>query len=341
MWKNKDIRWMLCVQITTVLVLCMFTSRFPQHGWKIILAAGSMVGGVGWIVLAERNRKIAELSGYLNQIVNGNYLMDIRDNEEGELSYLKTEIYKVTRRLAEQAELLKKDKVYLAESMADISHQLKTPLTSMMVMSDLLLQEELPFEKRKEFTERILSQLERMEWLLTSLLKISKMDAGTIQLKQEEVKAKELIKEALDPLLIPAELKEIQIEVEGEEESCYIGDFEWSKEALVNIIKNCLEHTEIGGKLQIRYRQNPLYTEITIEDTGEGIAPEDLPYIFERFYRGKNASSDSVGIGLAMAKNIMLKQRGQIEVESYLKKGSKFKLKFYNKRRSQNGKMEG
>ena len=150
-------------------------------------------------------------------------------------------------------------------------------------------------------------------------------------MKEEVVIVKELVSHALETLWIPAELKGVTIQVEVEEGCSYIGDFEWSKEALTNVLKNCLEHTKSGGSLSVYGVKNPLYTEVEIKDTGEGIDKEDLPYIFKRFYRGKNASSDSVGIGLAMAKNIIMKQQGQIEVESEVGKGTIFHIKFYKR----------
>lgn len=330
MWKNKDIRIMILLQGLVLIMASIGCFFFSFIGHYIMAGAGFLIALIGYVVLFYRNKRIAELSNYLSRITNGEHFMDIRDNEEGELSYLKNEIYKVTRKLEEQAELLKKDKHYLADSMADISHQLKTPLTSMMVLSDLL-QQELPYEKRKQFIDRIQSQLARMEWLVTSLLKLSKMDAGTIVMKEEVVIVKELVSHALETLWIPAELKGVTIQVEVEEGCSYIGDFEWSKEALTNVLKNCLEHTKSGGSLSVYGVKNPLYTEVEIKDTGEGIDKEDLPYIFKRFYRGKNASSDSVGIGLAMAKNIIMKQQGQIEVESEVGTGTIFHIKFYKR----------
>lgn len=328
MWKNKDIRIMILLQATILLlggVLCLL---FSQKNMEILLGTSALIAFVGYVVLYKRNQKIAELSYYLKRITNGEHFMDIRDNEEGEFSYLKNEIYKVTRKLEEQAELLKKDKLYLADSMADISHQLKTPLTSMMVLSDLLRQDLEP-DKRKQFIQKIQAQLNRMEWLVTSLLKLSKMDAGTIVMKKESVNVKQLVNEALETISIPAEIKGVSIQMNVEQNCQYIGDYEWSKEALTNMLKNCLEHTKEGGSLMVEGRNTPLYTSIIIKDTGEGIDKEDLPYIFQRFYRGKNASPDSVGIGLAMAKNIVMKQQGQIEVKSEVGVGTEFLIKLY------------
>jgi signal transduction histidine kinase len=277
----------------------------------------------------KRYEEIKKLSEYLRTISSGDFSMDIRDNVEGELSILKNEIYKVTLILSKYGEYEKREKKLLADSLSDISHQLKTPLTSMMVMTDLLSNENLEAEKRMEFTKIIQAQLDRMEWLLTSLLKLSKIDAGTISFKREMVNVSELIKKAINALLIPLELKEQNLIIEGDSDVAFTGDFNWTAEAIINIVKNCIEHTNRTGSITISYEENPLYTEIKISDNGNGIDKEDLPYIFKRFYKGKNASSDSVGIGLAMAKSIVESQNGDLTVKSKKNEGTQFSIKFY------------
>lgn len=277
----------------------------------------------------RRYRQMEKLSDYLKRIGRGDYSLDIRDNVEGELSILKNEIYKVTTRLREQAEYNVREKYYLADALSDISHQLKTPLTSMMVMTDLLKEEGLPPDKREEFTDTIRAQLIRIEWLVTSLLKLSRLDAGTIVLESRPVPAAEVIGRAAQHLLIPMELKGIEFEVQGEENVTFPGDLSWSAEAFANILKNCMEHTPSGGRIRVMYEENHLYTVISVEDNGEGIAAEDLPHIFERFYKGKNAGADSVGIGLAMAYEILAKEQGKIDVTSKEGEGTRFRVKFY------------
>jgi signal transduction histidine kinase len=277
----------------------------------------------------SRYRDISQLSGYLRKIYSGDYSLDLRDNQEGELSILKNEIYKVTLILSSQAQLLENEKKALADAISDISHQLKTPLTSMSVMAELLQSEKLEAEKRREFSRNLEAQISRMEWLLSSLLKLAKMDAGTIRFKQEEVSVKKLVEKATKPLLIPMELKEQTLVEEGEAEASFLGDADWTCEALINIMKNCIEHTQTGGTITIHYSQNPIYTEIIISDNGSGIDKKDLPFLFQRFYKGKNASPDSVGIGLAMAQSIIDGQNGNISVTSKKGDGTSFSIKFY------------
>jgi signal transduction histidine kinase len=300
----------------------------PRMGTGIGLTSG-LLSFISLWMTKRRYSDMKELSGYLRRIYSGDYSLDIRDSVEGELSILKNEIYKVTLILSKQADQLLAEKEQLANAISDISHQLKTPLTSMTVMADLLSSEGLEPDKRKEFTKTLDTQLERMEWLLTSLLKLSKIDAGTINFKKEQVIAAELVDKALKPLLIVMELKDQKLVVEDEGKVTFLGDCNWSAEALINILKNCIEHTPEGGTIMIQTEDNPIYTGIIITDNGRGIAKEDLPYIFKRFYKGKNAGEESVGIGLAMAKSIVEKQNGDITVTSQPTIGSRFVIKFY------------
>ncbi len=295
----------------------------------LVMAVSLSLGVLTVFYTGKRYKDIKELSGYLRRIAGGDYSLDIRDNAEGELSILKNDIYKVTLILSKQAELLKTEKEQLADALSDISHQLKTPLTSMLVMSELLSKSDLETAKRAEFTKNLKLQLERMEWLLTSLLKLSKLDAGTVEFKKEAISAAALVNQAVKPLLIPMELKEQKLIIEGEATVSFRGDFNWTSEAILNILKNCMEHTGIGGTVTVTYSENPLYTEFLITDNGSGISKEDLPFIFKRFYRGKNAGDESVGIGLAMAKSIVMGQNGDISVTSHLNEGTRFSIKFY------------
>lgn len=276
----------------------------------------------------KRYKSLVSLSDYLRRVSSGDYSMDIRDNQEGELSILKNEIYKVTLMLIEYNERLLQDKLLLSNQMAEISHQLKTPLTSMMMMVDLLQDEKLPTDKRHEFTKTINAQLERIEWLVASLLKMSKLDAGVVKMKRDRILATRLIENVLQPFLIPMEIKGISYETDVDKLEL-VCDEMWTGEALINILKNCIEHTPEGGHISLTVKDNSLYTEIVIADNGTGIRKEDLPHIFTRFYRGQNASSDSVGIGLAMSYSIIKNQQGDIQVRSELGKGSTFSVRLY------------
>lgn len=296
----------------------------------LIVFITSLILLVGYILFTTyRYKELEKLSNSLRSICNGEYSLDIRDNEEGELSILKNEIYKVTLMLSKQGEALKKEKENLSDAISDISHQLKTPLTSMTVMTDLLSDSNLKPEKRALFTKNIQNQLERMEWLLTSLLKLSKIDAGTVKFKKDKISVVEVIEGASKTISIPMDIKEQRLIIEGDLEASFIGDLNWTTEAMINILKNCVEHTGIQGTVSISVQGNPLYTEIKVSDNGVGIDKEDLPYIFKRFYKGKNAGEDSVGIGLAMAKTIINSQGGDLSVTSKKDQGTQFSIKIY------------
>ena len=249
-------------------------------------------------------------------------------NQEGQIGLLKTELIKMTNILKEKVELLNNEKIFLNNTISDISHQLKTPMTSLIILNDLMY-EDLRKETKIEFLDKIKSQLNRMEWLVKSMLKLSKVEAKVINFEKKEVKINELIKRSVAPSLIPMEIKNIKLSINGDENTSYTGDINWSSEAFVNIIKNCIEHTPQDGRIDINYAQNPLYCEVVIKDSGEGIDKKDLPHIFKRFYKGKTSKEDSVGIGLAMAKSIIESQNGDIYVESEINKGTEFHIIFH------------
>ena len=269
------------------------------------------------------------LSAYLRQIDAGDYALDIRDNGEGSFSLLKNDLYKVTVRLREQAELLQKDKTALSNLIADISHQIKTPLTSLGVLADLLA-EDPPEADRRAFVERLRAQLGRIQWLVAALLKLARLDASTVAFKSEPVDVRQLIHRALEPLQIPLEIKNQRLEVHGDDSASFTGDLNWSAEALTNVVKNCIEHTPEAGKIEISYSANALYTEIIVSDDGQGIASRDVPNIFNRFYRGENTGESSVGIGLALAKAIFIAQGGDISVRSERGVGTSFTIRLFN-----------
>ncbi|WP_284036975.1 HAMP domain-containing sensor histidine kinase [Neobacillus sp. 114] len=330
MLRNREVQILLGILLLISVIGFSLTAIFVSvPAAFLVLAVSVLLISCMLIFTKWRYKEIDKLSGYLQQISNGHFQLDVRDNYEGELSILKSQIYKVTTKLSEQRAVLQEDKAKLTNAISDISHQLKTPLTSMMVMGDLLCDKRLDDTKRAEFTRNFQVQLERMEWLVSSLLKLSKIDAGTISFKKEKVLVAPLVQKAVEPLLIPMDIKMQTLSVTSDEQASFIGDFNWTAEALINIIKNCVEHTSEGGEINISFSENALFTEITISDNGKGIAKEDLPYIFKRFYKGKNASDDSVGIGLAMAHSIVTSQQGDIVVKSNKGVGTTFQMKFY------------
>ena len=327
MMRNREFRSFL-------IALIIAGAALTGAGFVLSLSAGIVAAACSLIFISlclfytyRRYVQLRLLSDYLKRINTGDYALDVRDNTEGELSILKNEIYKVTVALRERGESLQREKSALADALSDISHQLKTPLTSMLLMTDLLCDAKLPDEKRREFTTRMRLQLERLQWLVSALLKMSRLDAGTVRFNRQPISARALIDKACSPLLIPIELKNQTLNIEADEASLFC-DVHWTSEALLNVVKNCVEHTPEGGSITICAEENPLFCQITVKDTGTGIHPSDLPHIFTRFYRGKNASDDSVGIGLAMAAAIVKGQGGSIIARSVSGSGSMFIMRF-------------
>ena len=292
-----------------------------------------------------QKRKIDGITKYIREINNRNYELKIKENAEDELSNLRNELYKITLMLKEEAESSKKDKKFLAKSLSDISHQIKTPLTSISIMLDEIKDNEnMDEETKQRFIFEISRQVEQISFLTIALLKLSKLDSGTVEFEKSKYKLDELVQNAIKNLEIPLEVKNIQVEtnfekvnennkkeINNEVATEIIGDYRWTLEAVTNIIKNCIEHSKEHTKLYIQIRVTHVYTELIIKDEGEGIDEKDLKHIFERFYKGKNSSENSFGIGLALSKTILEKQNASISCSSTFHKGTTFKIYFYER----------
>ena len=277
----------------------------------------------------SESKKINEITKYIEETNRGNYKLNIEENTEDELSILKNELYKITIMLKEVAENSQKDKTTLKDSLSDISHQIKTPITSILIMLDNILSDEnMPEDIKKDFIKDIKREIINIKFLVESILKLSKIDSNSIKFIKKEVFIKDIINEAVKNVSMLSELKNIEIIVSGDDSIKTICDLKWQIEAITNILKNCIEHSYENRKIYINYNQNNMYTELKIEDNGTGIDAKDLPHIFERFYKGKNSSSDSVGIGLALSKSIIESNNGYIQVDSKLNKGTTFIIKY-------------
>lgn len=279
--------------------------------------------------LKMQKQQTMEIAKRIERINLGDYSLQIDENSEDELSLLDNQIYRTTVKFREQAENSNKDKENLQKSLSDISHQLKTPLTSIIVMVDNILDDDdMPLEIRREFLNDIKHNTNTISFLVQSLLKLSKLDAEAVKFRYEQVEVKSIVDECIKNTAVMAEILGVRLETDCNDIilNC---DRKWLCEAITNIIKNCIEHSH-NGNIKITAEQNKLYTKISIKDNGSGITKEDLPHIFERFYKGKNSSDDSVGIGLSLAKTIIEKQGGYISVSSELNKGSEFVIKFFN-----------
>ena len=294
----------------------------------ILLVCGLLMTAVHILFINRRYRDIAALSDCIDRVLHGQDEVLVSESSEGELAVLSSEIHKMTLRLREQADKLKEDKLFLANAMADISHQLRTPLTSMNLVTEMLSKQTISQEMRAELMQDLRTQEEKVSWLVEALLKISRIDAGTAVFEPETVSVRELLIKAAQALEVSFEVRGIGLVFKSDGGTLDV-DPAWTREAIGNIIKNCIEHMQGGGRLRMSAETTSLYTEILIEDTGEGFYEEDLPHIFERYYRGKNAAPDSIGIGLALAQMIITEQNGTVTAENRQEGGARFIIRFY------------
>lgn len=307
-----------------------------QGSYKYVIFSVSVciVFGLAFAVLflgylKIQKKQTMDIAKRIERINLGDYSLQIDRNSEDDLSLLDNQIYRTAVKFREQAENSNKDKENLQKSLSDISHQLKTPLTSIIVMVENILDDDdMPLEIRREFLNDIKYNTNTISFLVQSLLKLSKLDAEAVKFRYEQVEVKSIVDQCIKNTAVMAEILGVRLETDCNDIilDC---DRKWLCEAVTNIIKNCIEHSQ-NGNIKITADQNKLYTKISIKDNGSGITKEDLPHIFERFYKGKNSSDDSVGIGLSLAKTIIEKQGGYISVSSELNKGSEFVIKFFN-----------
>jgi signal transduction histidine kinase len=277
----------------------------------------------------QKDKEINSITKYIEEISKKNYKLNIDDISEDELSILKNEIYKVTIMLKEDAENSKKDKLDLKRSLSDISHQLKTPLTSILIILDNLIDNpDMEEDTREDFIRDIKREITNITFLVQSILKLSKLDTNTVDFIKKNVYLKEIVNESVKNLASVCDLKNIKNKTKLDENAQIKCDLKWQVEAVTNIIKNSLEHSNEYSEILIEATDNLVYSEILIKDNGSGIRKEDLPHIFERFYKGKNATNDSVGIGLSLAKSIIEKDNGTIMAQSSAK-GTTFIIKYY------------
>lgn len=276
----------------------------------------------------RKEKEINEVIKIIEEINNKNYSFKMKDINEEDLSLLKNEIYKTTIMLNEISEISKKDKKELEESLEDISHQLKTPLTSILIMIDTLLDDEdMDQNTREDFLRNMKREVMNINFLVKSILKLSRLDTNTVKFISKKESVKEIIKEAILNVSLLSDLKNVKIET-NLSDSFITCDYKWQIEALTNILKNSIEHSYENNKVLIESSENNAYVKITIKDFGSGIAKEDINHIFERFYKGKDSDYDSIGIGLALSKSIIEKQNGKISVESS-DDGTTFTIKYF------------
>lgn len=326
--KNPESRKAFVLHLAITLIfsaVCAFFSVF----------AAVAVAVLSLVLLAVHMRQskrlydeIADLCDDIDRVLMGSDSIDFAFMSEGDLGILRSELHKMTIRLREQNSNLADEKNFMKDALSDVSHQLRTPLTSMNLIVSMLCSRELSAQERGAYLKDLTELLSRTQWLIETLLKISQLDAGAIEMKPTSGSCRELIKEALAPMEISAELKELSIVTDIGEGCTFTGDFRWCREALSNILKNCIEHTPCGGSIHIAAEENTICTRIVITDSGEGIPEKDLPHIFDRFYRC-DLTKQGYGLGLALAKQIVSEQDGMLRVSNGKNGGAEFEMRLY------------
>lgn len=275
-------------------------------------------------------KKVNKLSKVSEKVMDGDFSLYLEEAGEGDFNILNHQFNQMSGRLKNSLDTLKSEKVYLKDTISNISHQLKTPLSSLIILNDILLKDpHMEKDMRVDFLQKTSSQLNRMEWLILNLLKLARIEAGSIEFKEETISLKDVVDLSLNTL--KPLIKDTQVEIKGDLDSKFIGDIDWTVEAIINIIKNGVEHGR--GKLFIELEKGPLFTSIIIRDNGKGIDEKELKNIFNRFYKGASSvKPESIGIGLNLSKLIVEAQDGTISVSSKEDKGTVFTIRFLKKR---------
>ncbi len=281
-----------------------------------------------WI-FAGRRETVMKLCDDIDRILRSDDIISFDEYREGELSVLSAEIHKVTIRLREQNAELQREKQFAKEALEDISHQLRTPLTSVMMILGLMRSSDLTDEERVEYMRDLYELLARMKWLIETMLSLSRIEADAVRLAREPVSCRALIGQAVETVSVAAELKGVEIRTETEGEPELLVDLHYTSEAVVNLLKNAIEHTPEGGTVTVAARGSSISAEITISDTGEGIPEQELPHIFERFYRSSAYTKNGFGIGLAFAKKVITAQDGSLKAANRKPHGAVFAIRFY------------
>ena len=326
--RNKDFRRALLWHVIAGVLLMIGGFQVSPVSGTMLIAASIIFTVLYVIFTARRYRDIAALGDEIDRILHDQQQLLEMKQDEGELSVLITEIQKMTLRLKEQNDRLTQEKRHLKTAIEDIFHQLRTPLTAMELSVSLLREESLPDERRLQLARELQAQLSRTASLIETLLKLSKIDAGAVQFRSDDLAVRDVVERAAEPFQVAMELRGQTLRLPtGDAHFC--GDALWMTEALGNLIKNAVEHTPNGGEITVTAEENALYTQIEIADTGEGFAPEDIPYLFDRFYKGKNATPQSIGIGLALSQSIVTAQNGTIRAANRSGGGALFTIKIY------------
>ena len=290
-----------------------------------VLAAGACGCVLFAFVSAARHREIVRLSSEIDAVLHDGRSIAFSSYREGDVAVLRNEVAKMVARLARTTEQLEREKSALADALADVSHQIRTPLTAMSLMIPTI--ERAEGSARTSALRELEAMIDRLSWLVTALLKTAQMDAGALKVEHAPVSAARMLRRAIAPLEAALDVRGIACEVRAGSEA-FIGDERWCAEAVENIVKNCMEHTPAGGLITATATEDALATRIAITDTGPGISADDLPHVFERFYRGADARPEGFGIGLSLAQALVTAQGGTLRASNAPAGGARFDIAF-------------
>lgn len=354
--RNRPLRRAVIAWLAVTAIVAALATAFLGRDGALIALAASLAAALPFLIHTYlRYRDLKRLAARLDAVLHGERELAFERMGEGELAILASELDKMVLRLTLTADDLARERQQLADALADISHQLKTPLTALsltteLVRKDLVRRGDCPAEVERL---RHIEQLEvHVQELVAVLLRLARLDAGTLQFAHVPVAVAELVERAAAPLAIAYDLADVALVFDIEDGCSFTGDVAWTAEALGNILKNCLEATPAGGTVTVRAREDLIACRITVEDTGPGIAEEDLPHIFERFYRGRHPGDTAdaqeepsegtssavnpagVGIGLSLARALISAQGGTLTAENVrdadgAPAGARFSITFF------------
>lgn len=331
MWifRNRELARQMQASALVLLFGTVAALWFKPEAAGAVFLYGLLWWGLHILWERRRYREMRSLSDQIDEILHGAERLELSHFREGDLEILRDEIQKMTVRLQEQAQQLEREKTSLADALTDISHQIRTPLTTLYLLLERLKSNQEDSSQKRVRIREAEQMLDKIGWLVTALLKMSKLDAGAVTLKPQTISLEPFLREAIRPFEVSMEVHGKTYEIRGAGEASFTGDYEWTLEAVQNVLKNGMEYTPDGGRLAIACQENPLFTEITVTDSGRGIDEEDLPHLFERFYRGKNAGDHSFGVGLALSRMILSRENAVIRAQNAKGGGGQFQIRFY------------
>lgn len=346
--RNRAFWWQIVAYLAATVACAAAAWALAGVAAAIAAAAAGFALTVLFVGISlARYRQIARLAAEIDEVLHSGRAVDFSNCREGDLAVLESELSKLVARLARANADLETEKRALADALADVSHQIRTPLTAASLVVGKLERADDAAARRRVCRE-LESHVDRVSWLVTTLLKIAKLDAGALSFDTAPTRVRTVVERAVAPLAATFDLHDVVLRIDVADES-FEGDARWTAEAVENVVKNCLEHTPAGGEVRVRASEDALAMRVVVEDSGPGIAPEDLPHVFERFYRGRRdaqvASSASLspgdagdasapsrlegfGIGLSLAQAIVSAQGGTLRASNRAEGGASFEITF-------------